>query len=139
MSRDPGIEAEALRIFENSLDLPQDQRLTLAFRKLANGSRNGLGGLAFSHALEDGRVRIDRFVGLGGPPLQVGGGNVVMPEHRKVGGGEPIILDGVSVFKYEEGKAVYQRDYFDLGAMIYEKVPVLGSVVRWIKKRAHGK
>ena len=35
MSRDPGIEAEALRIFESSLDLPQDQRLKSALRQCA--------------------------------------------------------------------------------------------------------
>ena len=59
-------------------------------------------------------------------------------EHKSLGGGKPIVLDGVSVFRYKNGKAVYHRDYFDLGAMIYEKVPVLGSVIRWIKDTAHG-
>lgn len=59
-------------------------------------------------------------------------------EHKKVGGGEPIVLDGVSVFKYEDGKAIYHRDYFDLGAMIYENIPVLGALIKWIKKKAHG-
>ena len=59
-------------------------------------------------------------------------------KHQKVGAGEPIVLDGVSVFKYEDGKVIYHRDYFDLGAMIYEKVPVLGSLIKWIKAKAHG-
>jgi len=58
-------------------------------------------------------------------------------KHKKVGDGDPIIVDGVSVFKYEGGKVVYHRDYFDLGAMIYEKVPVLGSLIKWIRKKAH--
>ncbi len=59
-------------------------------------------------------------------------------KHKKVGDGVPIVLDGVSVFRYDGDKVIYHRDYFDLGAMIYEKVPVLGALVRWIKNRAHG-
>ncbi len=60
-------------------------------------------------------------------------------KHKKVGGGEPIVLDGVSVLKYDGSKVVYHRDYFDLGAMIYEKIPVLGSLIRWIREKAHDK
>ena len=29
----------------------------------------------------------------------------------------------------------YHRDYFDMGEFIYERVPVLGSVIRAIKRR----
>jgi len=29
----------------------------------------------------------------------------------------------------------YHRDYFDLGALIYERVPVLGGLIRGIKGR----
>ena len=60
-------------------------------------------------------------------------------KHKTVGNGENIVVDGVSWFKYENGKVVYHRDYFDLGAMIYEKIPVLGSAIKWIKGKAHGK
>jgi len=36
---------------------------------------------------------------------------------------------------------IYHRDYFDMGAFVYENIPVLGSVVRYTKKRLskHGK
>lgn len=58
-------------------------------------------------------------------------------------GGEPVLLDGVSHIKFggKAGKAVYHRDYFDMGAFVYENVPVLGSIVRYTKKRLskHGK
>ncbi len=58
-------------------------------------------------------------------------------------GGEPFLVDGSSHIKFggEEGKAVYHRDYFDMGAFVYENVPVLGSIVRYTKKRLgqHGK
>ena len=52
-------------------------------------------------------------------------------------GGEPVLLDGVSHIKFggESGKAIYHRDYFDMGAFVYENIPVLGSVVRYINKR----
>lgn len=48
---------------------------------------------------------------------------------------ETLILPGMSYLRFEDGRVVYHRDSFDLGAMIYERVPVLGSVVRHIKGR----
>ena len=57
-------------------------------------------------------------------------------------GGEPVLLDGVSYVKFggESGKAVYHRDYFDMGAFVYENIPVLGSIIRYTKKKlsTHG-
>jgi SnoaL-like domain len=54
----------------------------------------------------------------------------------KLKAGEPIVVDGNSVIRFNsEGKASYHRDYFDLGAFIYENVPVLGFVVRKVKDR----
>jgi len=52
-------------------------------------------------------------------------------------GGEPVLLDGASHIKFggASGKAIYHRDYFDVGAFVYENVPVLGSIVRYTKKR----
>ena len=49
--------------------------------------------------------------------------------------GKPISVDGVSVIKFGgmEGKAVYHRDYFDMGAFIYEHIPLLGNVIKGIK------
>jgi hypothetical protein len=58
-------------------------------------------------------------------------------------GGEPVLLDGVSHIRYggDSGRVIYHRDYFDMGAFVYENVPVLGSIVRYAKKRLskHGK
>ena len=52
-------------------------------------------------------------------------------------GGEPVLLDGSSHIKFggDSGKAVYHRDYFDMGAFVYENIPVLGSIIRYTKKR----
>lgn len=62
---------------------------------------------------------------------------------KRLKGGEPILLDGASHIRFggEAGKAIYHRDYFDMGAFVYENVPVLGSIVRYTKKRLskHGK
>ena len=53
----------------------------------------------------------------------------------KLNGGEPIVVDGNSVIRFKDGKAIYHRDYFDMGAFIYENIPVLGFLVKKIKER----
>lgn len=53
----------------------------------------------------------------------------------KLNGGEPIIVDGNSVVRFKDGKAIYHRDYFDMGAFVYENIPVLGFIVKKIKER----
>jgi len=55
----------------------------------------------------------------------------------KLNSGEPIAVEGNSVIKFggSEDKAIYHRDYFDVGAMVYEFVPVLGWGVRKIKEK----
>lgn len=51
-------------------------------------------------------------------------------------GGELVSVDGNSVIVFDaQGKAISHRDYFDLGAMVYEHIPVLGYVVRSVKGR----
>lgn len=52
-------------------------------------------------------------------------------------GGEAVIVPGVSeiVFDPATNLVIYHRDYFDMGQMIYEQVPVLGALIRFIKNR----
>lgn len=52
-------------------------------------------------------------------------------------GYEPITVDGVSLITFGglEGKAISHRDYFDMGEFIYEHIPVLKSVIGFIKGR----
>lgn len=51
-------------------------------------------------------------------------------------GGEPVVVDGNSIITFnEKGQAIFHQDYFDMGAFIYENIPVLGFVVRKIKER----
>ena len=55
-------------------------------------------------------------------------------------GGREITVDGVSLITFggAEGKAIAHRDYFDMGEFIYEHVPLLRSLVRYIKGRLAG-
>jgi hypothetical protein len=54
----------------------------------------------------------------------------------KLNSGEPIVVDGNSVIRFDSsGKAIYHRDYFDMGAFIYEHIPMVGFVVKKIKNR----
>jgi len=52
--------------------------------------------------------------------------------------GKPFSVDGTSHIKFGEGgKIVYHRDYFDMGAYVYERVPVVKWFVKFVKKRLH--
>lgn len=55
--------------------------------------------------------------------------------HPSVNGGDEFTIEGASHVLLEDGKIIYHRDYFDLGSMIYERVPVLGALIRYIKGR----
>ena len=55
-------------------------------------------------------------------------------------GGKPMTLDGVSLLKFggSQGKVIFHRDYFDMGEFIYEKIPVLNSILKLIKNKMRG-
>ena len=50
-------------------------------------------------------------------------------------GGQTIRVEGASFLKTRNGKIYYHRDYFDLGSLLYEHVPVLGRIILKIKQR----
>lgn len=65
---------------------------------------------------------------------------------KKLNKTEPILVNGMSLLKYQyalqgkdknqvntENKIIYHRDYYDLGEMIYEYIPVLGHGIKFIK------
>lgn len=54
-------------------------------------------------------------------------------KHRRLNGGQEVILEGNSHVKFEDGQAIYHRDYFDLGKMLYEQLPILGPLIRFVK------
>ncbi|WP_206484309.1 nuclear transport factor 2 family protein [Thalassotalea sp. G2M2-11] len=56
-------------------------------------------------------------------------------QHPKLNQGAAITVSGHSLLKAMDNKVIYHRDYFDLGAMLYEQLPILGPIVRWLKQR----
>ena len=56
--------------------------------------------------------------------------------HPRLKGGRTIIVPGASFLRFSStGKVSYHRDYFDLGSMLYQHLPLIGSVVRSINRR----
>lgn len=54
----------------------------------------------------------------------------------KLNFGEAFVVSGSSHIKFNaDGKAIYHRDYFDLGELVYERIPILSFVIKQIKKR----
>ena len=53
-------------------------------------------------------------------------------QHPRLKGGDEIIVEGVSYLEFD-GKITYHQDYFDLGAMLYEHLPIMGRVIKYIK------
>ena len=49
--------------------------------------------------------------------------------------GKVVMVQGVSHIKFEKDLVIYHRDYFDLGQMIYEYIPLLGPTLKFIKKK----
>lgn len=55
-------------------------------------------------------------------------------KHRRLRRGEELDLPGATHIRF--GRQVeYHRDYFDAGALLYERLPLLGGVVRAIRRR----
>lgn len=57
--------------------------------------------------------------------------------HKALQNGREIVVDGMTHLRLRNGKVFYHRDYFDMGVFIYENIPLLGSLVRFVKKRLH--
>lgn len=57
--------------------------------------------------------------------------------HPNLGKGREIVVPGVSHCQIAEDRIIYQRDFYDAGAMVYEHVPVLAYVIGKVKQRLH--
>lgn len=57
--------------------------------------------------------------------------------HPKLARGQPHPVAGCSVLRYQDDLIIDHRDYFDMGAMIYEHLPVMRTIIRTIKQRMH--
>lgn len=60
-------------------------------------------------------------------------------QHRRLNGGALFTVAGASKLKFSgpgaDAKIIYHQDFFDLGAMLYERLPLLGAVVRRIRNQ----
>ncbi|MFT7052616.1 MAG: hypothetical protein ACJAU1_000163 [Psychromonas sp.] len=54
--------------------------------------------------------------------------------HPKINKGKPIWVNGCSLLKFNQ-KIYYHRDFLDMGQMLYEQLPLLGGLIRVVKKR----
>lgn len=54
--------------------------------------------------------------------------------HPKLNKGRKIILPGSSHLKFDD-RVFYQRDYYDLGHMIYQQIPILSYIIEKLKNR----
>jgi hypothetical protein len=57
-------------------------------------------------------------------------------QHPRLNGGKIVNVQGSSHLKGCDDKVIFHRDYIDLGAMLYEQVPLLGRIIRFLKRRA---
>lgn len=55
--------------------------------------------------------------------------------HRRLNGGAPLALPGMSRLRFSGDKIIEHEDRYDMGAMVYEQLPVMGALVRWIRSR----
>ena len=56
-------------------------------------------------------------------------------QHRRLKSGKPIEVEGFSLLNLHNGKVNRQQDYYDMGAMIYEHVPMVGPIVSALRRR----
>jgi hypothetical protein len=54
--------------------------------------------------------------------------------HPKLAAGKLLKVRGVSQINFAE-RIYYHEDFYDMGAMVYEHVPVIGGVTRRLKRR----
>lgn len=64
-------------------------------------------------------------------------------QHPKLNRGRPVHVEGCSRLDWAddtalddtENKVIRHQDFFDAGAMLYEQLPLLGSVIRYLRQR----
>ncbi|KJG10782.1 nuclear transport factor 2 family protein [Photobacterium kishitanii] len=55
--------------------------------------------------------------------------------HPRLQQGKQRTLEGCTQLTIEQQRIIYHRDFFDLGAMLYEGLPIIGGVIKHIKAR----
>jgi hypothetical protein len=61
---------------------------------------------------------------------------VMRLSHPRLNRGKVFEVPGISCLHFaDDGRVDEHRDYFDLGALLYEQLPLLGTLVRAVKRR----
>ena len=55
--------------------------------------------------------------------------------HKRINRGREVSVEGISKIVIEDDLITHHRDYFDLGIMIYEQLPIVGGLIRGVKGR----
>ena len=55
--------------------------------------------------------------------------------HPKFGSAKTITVRGVTQLQFDDTGIYYHEDIYDMGALIYENIPLFGGGVRWLKQR----
>lgn len=55
---------------------------------------------------------------------------------RRRGHDQTLTIHGASHLRFDaEGRVTLHRDYWDAARQVYERVPLLGAVLRWLRRR----
>ena len=54
---------------------------------------------------------------------------------RKLSKHKEIVVDGVTLLKTHADYVIYHRDYYDMGQLVYENIPLLGRLIKKIKEQ----
>ena len=54
-------------------------------------------------------------------------------KHQKLAKNNEFLVAGASFIRFKDNKVCYHRDYYDLGALIYERIPILGTAVKSVR------
>jgi limonene-1,2-epoxide hydrolase len=55
---------------------------------------------------------------------------------KGLNGHKPYTVEGISELQFgSNNKVIFHRDYLDIGAMVYERLPIIGSLIQKIKSK----
>ena len=56
--------------------------------------------------------------------------------HPRISRGREVTVEGATFLEFDkDDKVTHHRDYFDLGAMLYEHLPVVGTLTTFVKNK----
>ncbi len=88
----------------------------------------------YSHAYENVKSIRFEFTDTIQEGSKVGASWIMHLQVTRLNGGKEYQVPGFSLFNFnEDGLVIFHRDYVDLGAMIYERLPLQGQIIRGIK------